>query len=85
MFFRKSLEQIDAEILADASTRTTTSRANLRAQLDEQIKQYLDAGGVIHQVNTCNVIRRDVFNRPISERSSRILESFDTHKQGRGR
>lgn len=84
MKIKKTEEQIEREILIDASTRTTASRAQLRADLNAQIQEYLNAGGKIRQVEG-SVANRDVFNRPVSQHSARILESFTHHKKGPGR
>lgn len=78
----KSLEppkETDTDVLLDGLTRTVSSRALAQAEIERQVNEYLRQGGTIRELessNTACTTNSYTWNRPISEKSQRILETF---------
>lgn len=72
---RKTPEEIELETLQDAATRTTTSRAQVQQEISSQVQEFLRNGGRIQQIRGATAASWN-FNVPVSERSSRIAETF---------
>lgn len=78
----KSLEipkESDVDLLLDGLTRTISSRALAQAEIEREVNEYLRQGGTIQELevsDTACTTNSYTWNRPISEKSQRILETF---------
>jgi len=78
----KTLEppkETDTDVLLDGLTRTISSRALAKAEIEREVNEYLRQGGTIHKLDvsdTSCTTNSYTWNRPISEKSQRILETF---------
>lgn len=80
-------EKVELDTMLDGLTRTTTSRARAQAEIDRQVKEFLRKGGRIEELSvadTACTTNSYTWNKPISENSQRILETFkNRHKRRR--
>lgn len=72
--------------MLDGLTRTISSRALAQAEIDRQVNEYLRKGGRIDQLqvaDTACTANSYTWNKPISENSQRILETFKKRNKKR--